>query len=178
MTQTNSHMPVISGATLKTTQQQGVKIRRLRRQVARTTEETETEELMTRSLDRAQPRGIGGAGPESRDDAGRIVKRDSWGVGDRIRRMSADILGRRNKTTRWRDHLRPRSVEIPADRSLSNGTSGYSTEERSTEVGNINNIQYGSKFPFDNDVIFCIDVHSLDFKNLKRQIYSNSFDGG
>ena len=177
MTQTNSHMPVISGATLKTTQS-GVKLRRLRRQVARNADGTGTEQLMTRSLDRALPRGIGGTDSESREDAGMIIKCDSWGVGDRIRRMSADILGRRNKTTRWRDHIRPRSVEIPADRSLSNGTSGYSTEERSTEVGKINNIQYGSKFPFDNDVIFCIDVHSLDFKNLKRQICSNSFDGG
>ena len=124
-------MPILSGATLKSTQQ-GVKLRRFRRQVARNTEETDTEQLMTRSLDRALPRG--GLGSDSHEHDIRIVKRDSWGVGDRIRRMSADILGRKNKTTRWRDHIRPRSVEIPADRSLSNGTSGYSTEERSTEV--------------------------------------------
>ena len=146
MTQTNAHVPVISGAMLKTTQP-GVKLRRLRRQVARNTEDAEVEQLVTRSLDRALPRGVGGVASGSRavsescEDAGTILKRDSWGVGDRIKRMSADILGRRNKTTRWRDHIRPKSVEIPADRSLSNGTSGYSTEERSTEVCGVSSFQ-------------------------------------
>lgn len=125
-----STMPVISGAALKT-ERSGVKLRRLRRQ-ERNADDGEVDELMTRSLDRGLPRTKISGPHDEVNNNGANTLRDPWGVGDKIKRMSADILGRRGRA-RWRDAGRPRSMEIPADRSLSNGTSGYSTEDRSNE---------------------------------------------
>ena len=125
-----STMPVISGAVLKT-ERTGVKLRRLRRQ-EHNADDGEVDELMTRSLDRGLPTAKMSGSRDEDNNNGANTLRDSWGVGDRIKRMSADILGHRGRA-RWRDPGRPRSMEIPADRSLSNGTSGYSTEDRSNE---------------------------------------------
>ena len=124
MTQKSYHVPVISGATLKHAREP-VQLRKFRR----FTDNVREEPLMTRSLDRDLPRGTIARDTNEAVDTN---LQDSWGVGERIRRMSAEILGRRRTRVRWRDQGRARSMEVPADMSLSNGTSGYSTDERSS----------------------------------------------
>ena len=124
MTQKSYHVPVISGATLKHAREP-VQLRKFRR----FTDDVREEPLMTRSLDRDLPRGTIARDTNEVTDTN---LQDSWGVGERIRRMSAEILGRKKTRVRWRDQGRDRSMEVPADMSLSNGTSGYSTDDRSS----------------------------------------------